>query len=55
VLAPKHPSQEAAQRSFYTAEDSLVQSTAALDVDAVSLYKALGGGWEANDPVKNAS
>jgi outer membrane protein TolC len=40
-----------AQRSLSTAEDSLVQSTAALDIDLVSLYKALGGGWERNDLV----
>jgi NodT family efflux transporter outer membrane factor (OMF) lipoprotein len=40
-----------AQRSLYSAEDSLVQSRAALDIDFITLYKALGGGWEANDPV----
>jgi outer membrane protein, multidrug efflux system len=40
-----------AQRSLYAAEDSLVQSRAAIDIDLVTLYKALGGGWERNDPV----
>jgi NodT family efflux transporter outer membrane factor (OMF) lipoprotein len=39
----------AAQRSLYDSEDALVQSTRALSVDLVSLYKALGGGWERND------
>jgi multidrug efflux system outer membrane protein len=35
-----------AQRSLYTSEDSLVQSTRDLSTDFVSLYKALGGGWD---------
>lgn len=39
-----------AQRSHYNAEDALVQSKAAVQVDLISLYKALGGGWENNDP-----
>jgi multidrug efflux system outer membrane protein len=33
------------QRSLYASEDSLVQSTRNLSTDLVSLYKALGGGW----------
>lgn len=28
-----------------------MQSRAALGVNLVALYKALGGGWEGNDPV----
>jgi NodT family efflux transporter outer membrane factor (OMF) lipoprotein len=39
-----------AQRSLYASEDSLVQSTRNLSTDLVSLYKALGGGWEDKDP-----
>lgn len=35
-----------AQRSLYTAQDALVQSRAALSIDLIALYKALGGGWE---------
>lgn len=35
-----------AQRSLYTAQDSLVQSNRALALDVISIYKALGGGWE---------
>lgn len=35
-----------AQRSLYSTEDALAQSTGALSIDLVSLYKALGGGWE---------
>lgn len=34
-----------AQRSLYSSEDALVQSTLSLSTDLVSLYKALGGGW----------
>jgi len=40
-----------AQRSLYAAEDALVQSRATLETNLISLYKALGGGWEKNDPV----
>jgi hypothetical protein len=28
-----------------------VLNSAAIDIDLVSLYKALGGGWQQNDPV----
>ncbi len=35
-----------AQRSLFTAEDALVQSTRSLSTDLVALYKALGGGWQ---------
>jgi multidrug efflux system outer membrane protein len=34
------------QRSLFASEDSLVQSTRNLSTDLVSLYKALGGGWD---------
>jgi NodT family efflux transporter outer membrane factor (OMF) lipoprotein len=34
-----------AQQALFTAEDTLVQSTAAVSTDLVALYKALGGGW----------
>ncbi|MHC9061477.1 efflux transporter outer membrane subunit [Nitrospira sp. CMX1] len=40
-----------AQRSLYTAQDALVQSRAALAIDLIALYKALGRGWEHNDLV----
>lgn len=40
-----------AQRSLNSAQDSVVQSRSAVNIDLVSLYKALGGGWERNDPV----
>ncbi|SPE59910.1 Transcriptional regulator, Fis family [Verrucomicrobia bacterium] len=36
-----------AQRSLYQAQDALVQSDLGVSLDLVSLYKALGGGWEA--------
>jgi multidrug efflux system outer membrane protein len=36
-----------AQRSLYATEDSLVQSTGTVSTNLVALYKALGGGWEA--------
>jgi NodT family efflux transporter outer membrane factor (OMF) lipoprotein len=35
-----------AQRSLYTSEDALAQSTNSLTTDLIALYKALGGGWE---------
>jgi len=35
-----------AQGALFTSEDALVQSTRALSVDLLALYKALGGGWE---------
>jgi NodT family efflux transporter outer membrane factor (OMF) lipoprotein len=35
-----------AERTLFQAEDSLAQSDAALRVDLVGLYKALGGGWD---------
>jgi outer membrane protein TolC len=34
-----------AQRSLYSTDDALAQSTGILSTDLVSLYKALGGGW----------
>jgi NodT family efflux transporter outer membrane factor (OMF) lipoprotein len=40
-----------AQRSLYSAQDSLVQSRATVSTNLIALYKALGGGWEKNDPV----
>lgn len=35
------------QRNLFASEDQLVQSERNLSSDVVSLYKALGGGWEA--------
>jgi outer membrane protein, multidrug efflux system len=34
-----------AERSLYQSEDALAQSQTALTVNAIALYKALGGGW----------
>ena len=39
-----------AQRSLFAAEDALVQSDTTVAQNLVSLYKALGGGWEAIAP-----
>jgi len=36
-----------AERSLYSAEDSLIQSRVSLAKDYVALGKALGGGWDA--------
>jgi NodT family efflux transporter outer membrane factor (OMF) lipoprotein len=36
-----------AQRSLFIAQDAQVRSQSALSTDVVTLYKALGGGWEA--------
>jgi NodT family efflux transporter outer membrane factor (OMF) lipoprotein len=35
-----------AERSLYSAEDAFVQSERTVTVNLVTLYKALGGGWE---------
>ena len=35
-----------AQRSLYSSEDALAQSTRTVSTNLVALYKALGGGWE---------
>ncbi|MFH2121982.1 MAG: efflux transporter outer membrane subunit [Pseudomonadota bacterium] len=37
-----------AQRSLYAAEDTLAQSSYTLSINMVALFKALGGGWQAN-------
>jgi NodT family efflux transporter outer membrane factor (OMF) lipoprotein len=39
-----------AQRSLLSSEDALVQSTRTLATNLISLYKALGGGWEHAEP-----
>jgi NodT family efflux transporter outer membrane factor (OMF) lipoprotein len=41
-----------AQRSLYSSEDALVNSNRTVSTDLVSLYKALGGGWEDRYPEK---
>lgn len=38
-----------AQRSLLQAEDVLAQSNGAISMDLVTLYKALGGGWETEE------
>jgi multidrug efflux system outer membrane protein len=38
------------QGSLYSSEDALVQSTRNLSTDLISLYKALGGGWDSQPP-----
>jgi outer membrane protein, multidrug efflux system len=35
-----------AQRSLFTSEDALAQSTSTISTNLVALYKALGGGWD---------
>jgi NodT family efflux transporter outer membrane factor (OMF) lipoprotein len=37
------------QRNLYAAQDALAQADQAVSSDLVSLYKALGGGWESPD------
>lgn len=39
------------QRSLYLSEDQLVQSDRDLAANYIAVYKALGGGWEAFEPV----
>jgi outer membrane protein TolC len=38
-----------AQRQVLQAEQNLADATAVAATDLVALFKALGGGWEAND------
>jgi multidrug efflux system outer membrane protein len=38
-----------AQRALYAAQSALVQSDAALSANMVTLYKALGGGWQSQE------
>lgn len=40
-------------RSLYTSEDSTLQSQTRLLLDYISLYKALGGGWQIIDCLNN--
>jgi NodT family efflux transporter outer membrane factor (OMF) lipoprotein len=42
-----------AQRSLFGAQNALVQSDTNISTNLVALYKALGGGWDAQTPVKN--
>jgi len=45
-----------AERTLFGSQDQLVQSSRAIGTDAVALYKALGGGWETEEPaVANAN
>ncbi|MDB5172788.1 MAG: transcriptional regulator, Fis family [Phycisphaerales bacterium] len=37
------------QRNLYTSQDALVQSERVVSSNVVALYKALGGGWEAQE------
>jgi NodT family efflux transporter outer membrane factor (OMF) lipoprotein len=41
-----------AQRSLYSSEDALAQSTRTVSTNLVALYKALGGGWAAELPAQ---
>jgi outer membrane protein TolC len=42
-----------AQRSLYLSEDALIQSTQTLSTNLISLYKALGGGWQEVDSTED--
>ena len=39
-----------AQRTLYTSQDELVRSERAVTLNLVSLFKALGGGWDTDKP-----
>ncbi len=39
-----------AQRSLYISEDALARSTGTVSTNLVALYKALGGGWQPEQP-----
>jgi NodT family efflux transporter outer membrane factor (OMF) lipoprotein len=38
------------QRSLFQSQDAQIESARAVASDLIALYKALGGGWEANNP-----
>jgi NodT family efflux transporter outer membrane factor (OMF) lipoprotein len=42
-----------AERSLYQAQEALALSKQAVSTDAIALYKALGGGWEIEQPADN--
>jgi outer membrane protein TolC len=44
-----------AERALADLDDQLAVSDAAITTNLVTLYKALGGGWEGDDPVTNVS
>lgn len=43
-----------AQQSLYISQDALIQSQQAVSADLVTLYQALGGGWQAHRPQASA-
>ena len=43
------------QRSLLRAEDTLIDSQAAVSTNLIAFYKAVGGGWELNDPAFKAA
>ena len=43
-----------AQRSLYTAQDSLAQSDQLIIDDLIAIYKALGGGWQTDPQIRSA-
>jgi outer membrane protein, multidrug efflux system len=43
------------QRSLYAAQDSLAQSDQQLIDDLIAIYKALGGGWDTDAPLRRVS
>jgi multidrug efflux system outer membrane protein len=43
------------QRTLYSAQDQLARSDQALAVSLITLYKALGGGWEVAPPAPEAA
>ena len=43
-----------AQRSLYTAQDSLAQSDQQIIDDLIAIYKALGGGWQTDAQIRSA-
>jgi len=43
------------QRSLYQSQDALIESERAVSSDLISLYKALGGGWEAEATARTAA
>jgi len=44
-----------AEESLFTSQDTLAQTQRDVALQLVALYKAVGGGWEAAPPMREAS
>ncbi len=43
------------QRNLFAAQDALAKSDQAVTIELISIYKGLGGGWEATETASRAT